>query len=174
MSTTLLFRFFSRIAIMIKTTAKKKQNKKTPVQKICLLQRILLPSTRLSPFEFLDFYRKFFLTLLIKPWLSFYPSFFYFEKLARIFSTRLSSALYKNRLIFYARRLYDLLCSKMFISYIKLKKWLTILSKVLCHKYCKILKVRSIIFSILCLNGLHNLLYISTILRVFYTNICAY
>ena len=52
-----------------------------------------------------------------------YPSFFYFEKLARMFSTQLNSALYKNRLIFYAQILYDLLCSKsMFISYIKQKK----------------------------------------------------
>ena len=39
------------------------------------------------------------------------------KKCENFFSTQFSSVLYKNRLIFYAQKLYDLLCSKMFISY---------------------------------------------------------
>ena len=63
-------------------------------------------------------------------------SIFLLQKIARIFSTQVSSAFYKNRLIFH-----DILCSKMFISFMKLKKWLNILLKIFCCKHCKILKV---------------------------------
>ena len=67
MSLTLLFRFFSRIAFMIKATAKKQQNKKIPAQEVHLLQRILLSLAHLSPLESQDFYHKFFVSLLVKP-----------------------------------------------------------------------------------------------------------
>ena len=61
-SSSLFFRIFSRIAIMIKTAAKKqkKQNKEIPAQEISVLKCILLSSMCLLPVEFLGFYRKFF------------------------------------------------------------------------------------------------------------------
>ena len=91
--------FFSRIVIMIKTTAKKKQNKKIPVQEICLLKRILI-----SPLASVDFYQIFFGCSLVKSWLSYSSSFHLYRK-----------ASWKFRKIFYAKKSCDLFYSKMLL-----------------------------------------------------------
>ena len=90
---------------MIKTTAKKTQNKEIPVQEIRLLQRIFLSSPFQSPFLSLGLYHKFFLQPLVKHWLSYYPLFCLNRKTSQnFFNTAFFNALWKSN---------HLLCSKI-------------------------------------------------------------
>ena len=77
--------------------------------------------------------------------------------------TRISSAFYKNHMIFYAQKSHDFFYSKMIILYIKLKKWLNILLKLICRERGKILKAYLASFLMLCINGLYSISYKSTL-----------
>ena len=66
-------------------------------------------------------------------------------------------------MIFYAQKSHDFFYSKMIILYIKLKKWLNILLKLICRERGKILKAYLASFLMLCINGLYSISYKSTL-----------
>ena len=88
----------------------------------------------------------------------------YKKFLTRIFSTYffISSAFYQNQMIFHTQK-----------CLFQTKKWKRG-NTYTWNKHCKILKVCLSIFTMLCINRLYNLSYVSTLSRVFYANIYVY